>query len=281
MISNTMAGIEANKLSTQQTGEELEKERVIYSDIHSADMAVLKTRQADLDVATFILTFSKCKDVPASAMLQGGRRVSQSSALKMTSTGFKTCLNGTTGSASVNFADPTIEAAANKLTPAAQKLLVKLVMTERQFTVDELQADGGKVAASVDAEVFGSVAGLEMDDDRDDGQDEWHGDDEGSEDVDEEEGAGKLSLMSAMRRVKKKSACGLKRLSRLLIGRRACSRVMYARSRFATCRRSVPLVPSANWKSLITRAMNCSDGLCTFTCCTILGGDGTSGTAWT
>eukprot|EP00929_Paragymnodinium_shiwhaense_P013134 TRINITY_DN1209_c0_g1_i1.p1 TRINITY_DN1209_c0_g1~~TRINITY_DN1209_c0_g1_i1.p1 ORF type:complete len:1004 (+),score=333.38 TRINITY_DN1209_c0_g1_i1:70-3081(+) len=165
IITSTGGAIEALNLATQQTTEEADAEKIAYDGVHKADVAQLKERQANLDVAELILHVSKCPDAPAS-LIQGAPN-------GLMSFRIETCVNGTTGMPTLSFEDPKLQAAAQKLSDDGRRLLTAFMVGRNNLLSKGMS---GFAIKALKASVFGSASDLEEDlDDGDDADDEVEG----------------------------------------------------------------------------------------------------------
>jgi len=148
-ISVHSGGIDQNILNNQQAKEELQQELLAYNGVRNADMIVLKERQANMAVSSFILVFSACPDAPSAASLvQGGENISN----RLTSTGVQKCVNAS-GGTEIRFADSKLESAAKRLSTEAQDMLLRFISSE------ESKKGGRNVveaANSLEAEALGT-----------------------------------------------------------------------------------------------------------------------------
>merc|ERR1719163_931814 len=110
--SESMAGIVQMEQEIADVEATLAEETKIYNQIRAVNEAEMAIRQADLDVFTFILVFTKCAD--ATSLLQTGKGVAKDARICSTHSGDHV----------LNFNDKTLQRKYEKLlTPKSRKLI--------------------------------------------------------------------------------------------------------------------------------------------------------------
>jgi len=151
-ISVHEGGISANALNNQKAKEELLSEELEYNNVRNADMIVLRERQTNMAVSSFILVFSACPDAPSAASLL---QTVGASTNRLTSTGVQkcNCVNASSGT-KLSFHDSKLDEAAQQLTTEAQDMLMHFIETE------ETKKGGSKIAKAasrLEAEALSTV----------------------------------------------------------------------------------------------------------------------------
>merc|ERR1740139_2010745 len=107
---STNAAIADAISETEQVQEEQLKQKLAYEAQKGADDAQMKINQADLQVTSFMLELSRCKDAALLQVTSTG-----------TSTGMQTCRTG--NSINVTFNDSRLQSAKDQLTARTRQLL--------------------------------------------------------------------------------------------------------------------------------------------------------------
>jgi hypothetical protein len=174
-ITTHMGGIDAMTLNGQQAKEELEREELSYNDVRSADLIVLKEREANLAVSSFILDFSKCPDAVAAGASSAsaslvkiqssphlaaivGNRVMHLAA----STSVQACVNST-GGMEIKFSDPALDTETKRFTAEGQEMLTRFALARQQYTGVDAAGGVDQAAAALEAMALGSIENLKQD----------------------------------------------------------------------------------------------------------------------
>jgi len=114
--TESMAGITQTEQEISDVEATLEEEQKIYRQIYAVNNAEMTIRQADLDVFTFILTFTKCADATSLLQTRSGKVI-----------GSRICTTHS-GKSALNFDDQKLQHKYEKLLTAKSRKMISEVL---------------------------------------------------------------------------------------------------------------------------------------------------------